>query len=92
MSAPSATIEPLESDDLDAYREHLTEEIEARRKAGIGAAGERPDTYPFVVDLRGVEQFRKLARLLQKKGYSSSRIEKILGRNFVRYANEVWGG
>lgn len=78
-------------DDLDAYRSHLAEEIEARRKAGVGATGERPDTYPFVVDLRGVDQFRKLAGMLRAKGYSEARIEKIMGRNFLRYAREIWG-
>jgi len=79
-------------DDLHAYEAQLAKEIEARRKAGISAAGERPDTYPFVVDLRGPEQFRKLARLLAQKGYSSGRIEKILGLNFVSFAQAVWGG
>lgn len=79
-------------DDLDAYRAHLAEEIEARRKAGVGATGERPDTYPFVVDLRGVDQFRTLVTLLRAKGYSEARIEKIMGRNFLRFARDVWGG
>jgi membrane dipeptidase len=44
-----------------------------------------------VVDLRGVNQFRDLADRLQRRGYSSSRIEKILGKNFLSYAREVWG-
>lgn len=79
-------------DDLHAYEAQLAKEIEARRKAGISAAGERPDTYPFVVDLRGPEQFHKLARLLAQKGYSSGRIEKILGLNFLSFAQAVWGG
>src|SRR5690606_3081375 len=51
-------------DDMELYQEALREEVEARRKAGIGAKGERPDTYPFILDLRGPEQFRKLAHLL----------------------------
>ncbi len=79
-------------DDLDAYRTVLAKEIEARRKAGISAAGERPDTLPFVVDLRGVDQFRSLAERLGRRGYTAGRIEKILGRNFLRYAKDVWGG
>ena len=78
-------------DDLQAYMSVLAKEIEARRKAGISAAGERPDTLPFVVDLRGVNQFVTLADRLQKKGYSTGRVEKILGRNFLRYAQDVWG-
>jgi membrane dipeptidase len=78
-------------DDMAAYRFKVRQEIAERRAAGIGAAGENPDTLPFVEDLSGPEQFRKLAMLLERKGYSSARIDKILGLNFMRYAREVWG-
>lgn len=78
-------------DDLHAYQATLAKEIAQRQAAGISAAGERPDTYPFVVDLRGPQQFHKLAQLLTQKGYSTGRIEKILGLNFLRYAELVWG-
>jgi membrane dipeptidase len=78
-------------DDLQGYMAVLAKEIEERRKAGVSAAGERPDTLPFTVDLRGVNQFYSLADRLQKRGYSSGRVEKILGQNFVRYAKDVWG-
>jgi membrane dipeptidase len=77
--------------DLEAYKSHLAQEIAGRAKAGIGATGERADTYPFVVDLRGVDQFMKLAGLLRARGYSETRVEKILGANFLAYAREVWG-
>ncbi|WP_298668762.1 membrane dipeptidase [uncultured Sphingomonas sp.] len=79
-------------DDLQAYRVKLAEENAQRRAAGISATGEGPDTYPFVIDLRGPDQFRKLARLLEAKGYSPRRVEKIMGQNFLRYAEEIWGG
>ncbi len=78
-------------DELEAYKAALAAEIAQRRAMGIGAAGERPDTWPFVVDLRGPEQFRKLAALLAARGYATGRIEKILGLNFLRYAKEIWG-
>jgi membrane dipeptidase len=78
-------------DDLEAYKSHLAAEIAARRAAGISATGERPDSFPFVVDLRGVGQFRELADRLQRRGYTTGRIEKILGRNFLRYARDIWG-
>jgi membrane dipeptidase len=78
-------------DDLKAYEVRLAEEIAKRRAAGISAAGERPDTYPFVVDLRGPDQFRKLARLLEARGHKPRVVEKILGANFVRYAQDIWG-
>ncbi|WP_336207213.1 dipeptidase [Nonomuraea sp. LPB2021202275-12-8] len=78
-------------DDLDAYRDRLAVHVAERRAAGAAAAGERSDTFPFVVDLRGVDQFRQLARLLDERGFSSTRIEKILGLNFHTYATAVWG-
>ncbi|MBV8157592.1 MAG: membrane dipeptidase [Dyella sp.] len=78
-------------DDLNAYQATLAKEIAKRKAAGISAAGERPDTYPFVVDLRGPQQFHKLAQLLAQKGYPSARIEKILGLNFLRFAETIWG-
>ncbi|MEU5764674.1 membrane dipeptidase [Streptomyces asoensis] len=77
-------------DDLDAYRARLAAHVEQRRAAGVSAAGERADTYPFVVDLRGVNQFRELIRLLEQRGFPSRVIEKIMGRNFVDYAERVW--
>jgi membrane dipeptidase len=78
-------------DDLTAYQADLAQEVAERAKAGIGAKGERADTFPFVVDLRGVDQFRKLDRLLAAKGYSAGRRDKILGLNFVRFARDIWG-
>ncbi|WP_278376970.1 dipeptidase [Sphingobium yanoikuyae] len=78
-------------DDLKAYEAVLAKEIAARQAAGISAKGERSDTYPFVVDLRGPDQFRKLVGLLRAKDYSTARIEKILGGNFLAYAEMIWG-
>jgi membrane dipeptidase len=78
-------------DDLDGYKAALAKEVEERRRAGISAAGERPDTFPFVADLRGPGQFRDLAARLARRGHPSSRIEKIMGQNFLRYARAIWG-
>jgi membrane dipeptidase len=77
-------------DDLDAYRRRLVEEHARRSEAGIAATGEGADTLPFVVDLRGVDQFHRLVALLADAGFSRTRIEKILGTNFVDFAREVW--
>lgn len=77
-------------DNMELYQDALREEVEARRKAGIGAKGERADTYPFILDLRGPEQFQKLADLLSARGHKSARIEKILGHNFLRLSKDVW--
>lgn len=78
-------------DDLATYAAALAKENAERRAAGIAAAGEGPDTYPFVVDLRGPDQFRTLAELLAKRGYTSRQVDKILGLNFLRFATTVWG-
>jgi membrane dipeptidase len=78
-------------DDLGVYAAFLAKQVADRAKSGLGATGERADTYPFVVDLRGVDQFRKLAGLLRARGYNETRIEKIMGRNFLRFATDVWG-
>jgi membrane dipeptidase len=78
-------------DDLAAYRGFVREQIENRRKAGIGAPGENADTLPVVLDLMGPGQFDKLAGLLARRGYSGRRIDKILGLNFLAFAREIWG-
>jgi len=79
-------------DDLDKYADALRKEHEDRKAKGIAAPGERADTHPFVDDLRGPDQFRKLYRLLAERGHKPARIEKIMGANFVRYARDIWGG
>lgn len=78
-------------DDLELYKAALRKEHEDRKAKGIAAPGERADTHPFVDDLRGPDQFRKLYRLLAERGHRPACIEKILGGNFVRYARDVWG-
>lgn len=78
-------------DDLEAYAADLRKEHERRVAQGVAAPGEGADTYPFVVDLRGPGQFHKLARLLAARGHGETRIAKILGGNFIRYAREIWG-
>jgi membrane dipeptidase len=78
-------------DDMDGYRAALAKEVADRKASGIGAKGERGDIFPFVPELTGPDQFRKLARLLQKRGHTKARLEKIFGLNFVRYGREVWG-
>ncbi|MBL8522999.1 MAG: membrane dipeptidase [Betaproteobacteria bacterium] len=78
-------------DDMPAYMERLKKDVERRRAAGIGAAGERADIVTFLPDLNGPSKFMRLADLLAKRGHKSARIEKILGVNFLRVAERVWG-
>ena len=49
-------------DDLEAYKVALAKEHDDRVAKGVAAPGERADTHPFVDDLRGPDQFRKLYR------------------------------
>ncbi|GLZ35343.1 peptidase M19 [Lentzea sp. NBRC 105346] len=76
-------------DDLDAYRTRLAVQQAERADAGAGAAGEL-GALPFVVDLRGVDQFRQLVRLLEQRGFREERIAKIMGGNFLAYASRIW--
>lgn len=78
-------------DDMAAFRAAMRAEVAERRAAGIAAAGENPDTLPFVEELSGPELFRRLIGLLERRGYSGARIEKIMGLNFIAFAREVWG-
>ena len=78
-------------DDMEAAREAARQDVEARRAAGIGAAGERPGVVPFIPDLQGPDQFRKLADMLLARGHTSPRVERILGLNALRVMREVWG-
>lgn len=78
-------------DDMDAYMEELRKENAQRVKLGIAAAGESATTTPFIMDLRGPGQFQKLTDLLLAKGLKTGQVEKILGRNFLRFARDVWG-
>ena len=77
-------------DDMPAYMRNLEIEVEHRRATGIGAAGERGDIVKFLPDLVGTDKFYKLATLLEQRGHSSSRIEKIMGLNFLRAADQLW--
>jgi membrane dipeptidase len=78
-------------DDMAAYRAAMREEVAQRRAAGIGAVGENPDTLPFCEELSGPDQYRRLIGLLEQRGWSATRIEKVMGMNFMAFAREVWG-
>jgi membrane dipeptidase len=77
-------------DDMTSYRAAINIEVQQRRKGGVSAKGETNQVVPLIPDLMGPEQFRKLAGLLSQRGYSSARIEKILGANFLRLMRDVW--
>ena len=78
-------------DDMPAYFTRLRVEVDQRRAAGISATGERADIVPFLPDLQGADKFWRLADLLQSRGHSPARIDKLLGLNFLRCAESIWG-
>ncbi len=77
-------------DDMDRYLAGLRAEVESRHAAGIGATGERADIVPFLPDLQGPDKFWRLADMLQQRGHSAARVDRILGANFNRYAASIW--
>jgi len=79
------------TEDTPEYRRKLREEIEARRKAGVGAPGESVDRPPFIPELNKVRRMEAIAEALHARGYRASAIEKILGANFHRVLGEIWG-
>jgi membrane dipeptidase len=65
--------------------------VAARRKQGISVTGEDESILPYPDDMIGPNQFRVLAATLLKRGYSTGRLEKVMGANFVRYCRDIWG-
>lgn len=83
------SVTPIE--DWPAFKQRWNTVISARQANGSNAPGEDSGDYYFLNDLQGVDQFRRLAAYLEKRGYFASRIEKILGGNFLRLMGDVWG-
>jgi membrane dipeptidase len=78
--------------DLEKARAANIKQHAERVAAGVAAPGESADVLNFIPALTGPDQFRKLADLLASRGHRAARIEKILGRNFLDFAREIWGG
>lgn len=76
----------------DAYRAYFKKSVEDRIKAGYGAPGESADVLTIVPEYNEPLRFHKLANDLARRGWSGSRIDKLLGANFARLFSEVWDG
>ena len=48
-------------------------------------------TFRYPPDLKGHQDFPSIAINMERRGYSEARICKILGENFLRHLEEVWG-
>lgn len=73
------------------YRKRYAEDNARRKSSGIAAPNENDDVYTFAPDLNGPRKFETLADELLRRGWSTTRVEKLLGGNFARLFGEVWG-
>ncbi len=64
--------------------------VEGRLRAGIAAPGEDPAVPMFVSDLNTPRRMERIAELLQARGHSAARVEKIIGGNFARLIRDTW--
>lgn len=63
-----------------------------RIKQGIAAPGEAPGVYTLVADYNSIDRYRRLTLDLERRGWSQTRLEKLMGGNFLRAYREAWGG
>lgn len=73
-------------------KKKLKEWQEQRIKAGIAAPGEAVGVYPMVEDYNSVDRYHRFVEDLAKRGWSQTRLEKLMGGNFLRVYKEAWGG
>jgi len=67
-------------------------DFEQRTAAGIAAPGEGPDVFTVVRDYNSIDKLERLGSDLMKRGWTTARVEKLLGRNLLRLYGDVWGG
>lgn len=65
--------------------------VAARRKAGISAPGEDEHVFNYVPDFNTPRRMEQVADALTRAGHTASRVEKILGANWLRLLGDVWG-
>lgn len=74
----------------EAARRENREWAMQRIRAGIAAPGEGPDVFPVVAEYNSVDRYRRLADVLAGRGWSTARLEKLFGGNFLRVYGEAW--
>lgn len=78
-------------DEATAHRMYK-EFVQKRREQGLAAPGENPDLLRHAPDLNSPDQFQVIARKLAARGHGPRVVEKIMGKNFMRFAKAIWGG
>ncbi|HEX8644875.1 MAG TPA: membrane dipeptidase [Allosphingosinicella sp.] len=76
----------------DETRRRHRENTADRIRRGIAAPGEDPEVLLFVEGYNGGDRYDRIGADLRRRGWSTARIEKVLGGNFLRLFGEVWGG
>jgi len=76
----------------DAFRARFAEITRTRVEAGIAAPGETETGYLFASDLNTPRRLETLAGMLAARGWTDTRIEKVLGLNLTRVFATAWGG
>jgi membrane dipeptidase len=74
-----------------AARDYARKDYEQRKAAGIAAPGEGPDVFPLVLDYNSIDKLERLGTDLMKRGWTTARVEKLLGQNLMRLYGDVWG-
>lgn len=78
---------------LDAETKEKLKKWQLERiKAGIAAPGEAVGVYPMVEDYNSVDRYQRFVNDLARRGWSQSRLEKLMGGNFLRVYRDAWGG
>jgi membrane dipeptidase len=65
--------------------------VEMAMVDGIFERGRPLPLYTFIPELNHARRFETLGALLSARGHSDTRIAKVLGGNFARVMQEVWG-
>jgi len=82
------SITPL--DLTPAFRAEHAGFVRERRRMGIGAPGEDENVFNYVPEFNTPRRMEQIADGLAARGYTSARIEKVLGQNWLRLFGEVW--
>lgn len=74
----------------DEFREQFRKSTRQRKELGIAAPYETEEGFLFANDLNTPRRFETLTDMLLSRGYSESRVEKILGANLLRLFGDTW--
>src|SRR3546814_17157060 len=76
-------------DDMKRWAAAFAADLRRRRAPAISAAGERPDSFLFAIDLLGPEQFRLLAHKPAARGHHTRPIETTNSPHLPPYSRRA---